>query len=59
MRLVLQESVSNALIHGNGNDPGKHVDIAYLVSPMEVLAEVQDQGPGKSLPGGGTTPSHF
>jgi serine/threonine-protein kinase RsbW len=46
VRLVLREAVTNALRHGNGNDPAKHVNVAYLVSPAEVLAEVQDQGPG-------------
>jgi serine/threonine-protein kinase RsbW len=46
VRVVMKQAVANALIHGNGNDPAKHVDIAYLVSPTEVLAEVQDQGPG-------------
>jgi len=48
VRLVLQEAVTNALVHGNGTDPAKHVDIAYLVSPTEVLLEVQDQGAGFS-----------
>jgi serine/threonine-protein kinase RsbW len=48
VRLVLQEAVSNALRHGNGNDPAKHVGIIYVVSPAEVLAEVQDQGAGFS-----------
>jgi serine/threonine-protein kinase RsbW len=46
VRLVLHKAVTNALDHGNGNDPAKPVDIAYLVSSTEVLAEVQDQGAG-------------
>jgi serine/threonine-protein kinase RsbW len=46
VRLVLQEAVSNALRHGNGDDPAKHVDVRYVVSLAEVLAEVQDQGTG-------------
>jgi len=46
MRVVLQQAVANAVRHGNGNDASKHVDVVYLVSPDEVLAEVQDQGPG-------------
>ena len=46
VRVVLQQAVANAVRHGNGNDPSKHVDIFYLVSPNEVLAEVHDQGPG-------------
>jgi serine/threonine-protein kinase RsbW len=46
VRLVLHEAIINALRHGNRNDPAKHVDVTYLVSPSEVLAEVQDQGMG-------------
>ena len=46
VRLVLHEAVINAVRHGNGNDPAKYVDVTYLVSPVEVLAEVQDQGKG-------------
>jgi serine/threonine-protein kinase RsbW len=46
VRLVLKEAVANALRHGNGNDSAKHVDVRYVVSPAEVLAEVQDQGMG-------------
>jgi len=46
VRLVLQEAVTNALRHGNGNDPAKHVNVAYLVSATEVVTEVRDQGTG-------------
>jgi anti-sigma regulatory factor (Ser/Thr protein kinase) len=46
VRVVLMQAVANAVRHGNGNDPAKHVDVVYLVSPDEVLAEVQDQGSG-------------
>ena len=48
VRVILQQAVANAVRHGNGNDPAKHVDVVYVVSPDEVLAEVQDQGPGFS-----------
>src|SRR5215468_9338821 len=30
MRVVLQQAVANAVRHGNGNDPAKHVDVVYL-----------------------------
>jgi len=46
VRVVMQQALANAFRHGNGNDPAKPVEIVYLVSPDEVLAEVQDQGPG-------------
>src|SRR5262249_10507124 len=45
-RLILREAVNNAMRHGNRNDPAKYVDVTYIVSPSEVLAQVQDQGNG-------------
>jgi serine/threonine-protein kinase RsbW len=44
--LTVQEAVTNAFRHGNRNDPGKCVVVRYLVSPSEVLVEVQDEGIG-------------
>ena len=46
VRLALEEAVVNGLRHGNGGDPSKEVRVRYAVSPQEVLAEVEDQGPG-------------
>jgi len=46
VRLTLREAVSNALRHGNRNDPAKHVNVTYIVTPEEVIAEVQDEGAG-------------
>jgi serine/threonine-protein kinase RsbW len=46
LRLILREAVSNALRHGNCNDPAKQVRVTYIVTPDEAIAEVQDEGAG-------------
>jgi serine/threonine-protein kinase RsbW len=46
LRLALQEAILNALRHGNGGDPAKRAVVRYAVGPEEVLAEVEDEGPG-------------
>ena len=44
--LVLYETVTNALRHGHRHDSTKPVRITYLVTPSEVLVQVEDQGNG-------------
>jgi serine/threonine-protein kinase RsbW len=44
--LALTEAMANAFRHGNRHDPKKFIRVSYLVSHIEVLLEVQDQGPG-------------
>ena len=44
--LGLEEAVVNGLRHGNGSDPRKQVVVRYCVTAEEVLAEVEDEGPG-------------
>jgi anti-sigma regulatory factor (Ser/Thr protein kinase) len=44
--LALLEVATNAFLHGNKGDPGKHVRVRYLVAPTEVLLEVEDEGVG-------------
>jgi serine/threonine-protein kinase RsbW len=46
MKLALGEAIVNGLRHGNGGDPLKCVRVRYRVGPEEVLAEVEDEGPG-------------
>jgi serine/threonine-protein kinase RsbW len=46
VRLALDEALVNGIKHGNRGDPGKWVAFRYLVTPVMVLAEVEDQGPG-------------
>ena len=42
IRLALDEAITNAIHHGNGNDPSKSVQIQYYVDPEEVFIQVED-----------------
>jgi serine/threonine-protein kinase RsbW len=44
--LTLREAVLNAVRHGHRCDPAKNFRIKYLVTPGEVLVEVEDEGFG-------------
>lgn len=46
IRLALDEALSNAVRHGNKNDPRKRVTIEYSVSEAEVHVSVCDEGRG-------------
>jgi serine/threonine-protein kinase RsbW len=46
VKLALQEAAVNAFRHGNRSDPSKSIYVRYLVTAVEVLLEVEDQGPG-------------
>ena len=46
VELVLYEAVTNALRHGHHYDPTKPVEVTFLVTPDEILGQVQDQGAG-------------
>lgn len=46
VRLALDEALSNAIHHGNGDDPAKSVTVEYRVTPLRVTVSVEDQGPG-------------
>ena len=46
VNLALQEAFSNAVRHGNGGNPNKSVQIAYVVRKDEVVVEIEDQGAG-------------
>src|SRR5437773_2883304 len=41
--LALQEAVMNAIQHGNRGQHDTHVKVTYLVTPAEVLLQVEDQ----------------
>ena len=45
-RLSLEEAIVNALRHGNRGDPLKTVHIRFAVSDRQIVAEVEDEGPG-------------
>lgn len=46
IRLSLDEAVTNAILHGNGNDPTKKVTIEYTVDEQAVRIKVTDEGHG-------------
>jgi len=46
IRLALEEGLNNAVLHGNGRDPNKHVEIAYDVDPKQVRITIRDEGEG-------------
>jgi serine/threonine-protein kinase RsbW len=46
MWTALDEAITNGLRHGNQSDPSKRVRVRYRVGTQEVLAEVEDEGPG-------------
>jgi serine/threonine-protein kinase RsbW len=46
VRLTLYEAVINAFRHGNRRDASKRILIRYLLTPVEVLLEVEDEGYG-------------
>ena len=46
VQLALEESAVNGLRHGNRGDPMKSLRVRCIVGPDDVVAEVEDQGPG-------------
>ncbi len=46
IRLSLEESVTNAVIHGNKDDPEKRVVIEYAIYPDRADLSVTDEGNG-------------
>lgn len=49
LAISVSELVNNAIIHGNGYDPSKEVEVHYSVSTSEVRVTVCDQGKGFTL----------
>jgi serine/threonine-protein kinase RsbW len=46
LRLALEEAITNAIRHGNRNDPTKHIHLRYHVNPDRVVVMVRDEGRG-------------
>lgn len=46
LRLSLEEALTNAIRHGNGQDPQKKVKIRYRAQPEEVEIYIADEGKG-------------
>ena len=46
VHMALEESISNAIRHGNKHDPAKQVDVKCQVSPGRFWARICDEGAG-------------
>lgn len=46
IKLSLEEALTNAVKHGNRNDPSKTVIIRYYVAADRTVIMVRDEGPG-------------
>ena len=46
IRLAMEESLANAMNHGNGGDSSKTIHVEFEVAPGRFRAVVEDQGPG-------------
>jgi serine/threonine-protein kinase RsbW len=47
--VALTEALSNAILRGNGEDPGKHVYVRASVTAQRLIMEVKDEGGGFDL----------
>ena len=56
IRLALEEALTNAIKHGNGEDPGKRVQVRFDVDDERVVIVIRDQGEGFD-PGGVPDPT--
>lgn len=45
-RVGVTEALANAVLYGNGADPGKHVRIEVHIDSMRIACIVEDQGGG-------------
>lgn len=46
VKLAYEEAVTNAVKHGNRNDPAKHVCVRFYVDTQRVIIMVRDEGNG-------------
>ncbi len=46
IKLALEEAMTNAVKHGNRNDPDRHITIRYAVGPRRMVINVADEGRG-------------
>ncbi len=46
IRLSLEEALTNAIKHGNKNDPSKHITLRYAVDDRRTVIRVADEGAG-------------
>jgi len=48
VQMALEESISNAIRHGNKEDPAKSVEVECRLSPVRFWAQICDEGTGFS-----------
>src|SRR5580704_2734824 len=46
VEIALREALANAIIHGNHENPGKHVHVRFRCEPSEISIAIKDEGPG-------------
>jgi serine/threonine-protein kinase RsbW len=46
VKLALEEAITNAVKHGNRNDPTKQIVVRFHIDPDRVIIMVRDDGPG-------------
>jgi len=46
IRLAVEEALSNAICHGNGNCRDKLVRVRFEVDASQAVIEIEDEGPG-------------
>ena len=46
IKLAVEESLVNAMKHGNQLDPSKNVNVGYTVTPERFDIRIEDEGPG-------------
>ena len=44
--IALREALANAIIHGNHENPGKHVHVRCRCEPSEISLAIKDEGSG-------------
>ncbi len=46
LELAVREAVANAIVHGNGEDPDKRVEVSLKAEDDELVIQVADEGQG-------------
>src|SRR5580704_15064043 len=46
VEIALREALANAIIHGNHENPGKHVHVRCRCEPSEISLAIKDEGSG-------------
>jgi serine/threonine-protein kinase RsbW len=46
VKLAFEEGITNAIKHGNCNDPAKHITVRYYVDGERIVIMIRDEGTG-------------